>query len=465
MIQKAATMRNLMAALTFSLISSLAFAQTPASPVAGAWEGAIDAGAVKLRIGVVITVKPDGVLSATMDSPDQGAFDMPLSNVTFADGTLKFALVKANGAFEGRVNAAGTEIAGTWTQGMAMPLVLTRVEKLSRPNRPQEPKPPFPYVSEEIPIVNAAGMAVLAGTLTRPKGQGPFPAVILLTGSGAQNRDEEVFGHKPFLVIADHLTRRGIAVLRYDDRGVGNSTGKFASATSEDFAGDAWAAWQVLAARPDIDAKRIGLLGHSEGGLIAPMLVAAHPEIAFVIMVGGPGVPGDQIMLAQATAIMKASGAPEAAITANTDLQKQIFTILREETSMARAAQRIEAIPAGSKEASAALVRQSASPWMRFFVLHDPATALAKVRCPVLAVGAEFDLQVLPEQNLPAIEAALKKGGNKDFTVLRLSGLNHLLQPAKTGLPAEYAQIETTIAPAALETITTWIQKRTGLAK
>jgi hypothetical protein len=254
-------------------------------------------------------------------------------------------------------------------------------------------------------------------------------------------------------------------VLRYDDRGVGKSTGKFAPATSEDFAGDAWAAWQVLAARPEIDAKRIGLLGHSEGGLIAPMLAAAHPEIAFVIMLGGPGVPGDQIMLAQATAIMKASGAPEAAITANTDLQEQIFAILREETSMARVTERIEAIPAGSKDASAALARQSASPWMRFFVLHDPAPALAKVRCPVLALGAELDLQVLPEQNLPAIEAALKRGGNKDVTVVRLPGLNHLLQPAKTGLPAEYAQIETTMAPAALDTIATWIRQRTGLAK
>ena len=458
-------MRSIIATLTLSLISSLSFAQPPASPVTGSWEGAIDAGAVKLRIGVVITVKPDGVLSATMDSPDQGAFDMPLGGVTFSDGVLRFALARANGAFEGRVNAAGTEIAGTWTQGMALPLVLKKVETLSRPNRPQEPKPPFPYRVEHVAIVNAPGQAVLDGTLTVPEGKGPFPAVVLITGSGPQNRDEEIFGHKPFLVLADHLTRRGIAVLRYDDRGVGKSTGKFASATSEDFAGDAWAAWQTLSLRPEIDARRIGLLGHSEGGLIAPMLAAAHPEIAFVIMVGGPGVPGDQVMLAQATAIMKASGAPEAAITANTDLQKQIFAILREETSMARVAERIEAIPAGSKEASAALVRQSASPWMRFFVLHDPAPALAKVRCPVLALGAELDLQVLPGQNLPVIEAALKQGGNTDVTVVRLPGLNHLLQPAKTGLPAEYAQIETTMAPAALDAITAWIQKRTGLAK
>jgi hypothetical protein len=289
--------------------------------------------------------------------------------------------------------------------------------------------------------------------------------VVLVTGSGPQNRDEELMGHKPFLVLADYLTRRGIAVLRYDDRGVGRSTGRFATATTADFASDAWAAWQTLSARPDINAKRIGLLGHSEGGLIAPMLAAAHPEIAFVVMLAGPGVTGEQIMLKQAEAIGKASGAPEAAVAANTDLQKQVFAILREETSMDRIAERIGAIPTGSKEASAALVKQSVSPWMRYFALYDPAPALAKVRCPVLAITGELDLQVLPAQNLPAIRAALKQGGNTDHTVLELPGLNHLLQPAKTGLPAEYAQIETTMAPAALDMITAWIQKRTGLAK
>jgi pimeloyl-ACP methyl ester carboxylesterase len=371
----------------------------------------------------------------------------------------------ANGSFQGRVNAAGTEIAGTWTQGGAMPLVLKKIDKLTRPNRPQEPKPPFPYRSEEVAIANAAGKAVLAGSLTVPEGKGPFPAVILITGSGPQNRDEEIFGHKPFFVLADHLTRLGLAVLRYDDRGVGKSTGVFASATSEDFAGDAWAAWQTLSGRPEIDPKRIGLLGHSEGGLIAPMLAAVHPEVAFVVMLAGPGVSGEQILLAQAAGIMKASGAPDAAIASNTAVQKQIFAILREETSMARIAERISAIPAGSKEASAALVKQTASPWMRFFVLYDPAPALTKVRCPVLAIGGELDLQVLPDQNLPAIEAALKQGGDKDVTVVRLPGLNHLLQAAKTGLLAEYAQIEETMAPAALDTIATWIRKRTGLAK
>ncbi|HSP91086.1 MAG TPA: alpha/beta fold hydrolase, partial [Vicinamibacterales bacterium] len=322
-------MRTCVLAFQLILVASLSFAQTPASPVAGTWEGAIAAGAVKLRIGVTITTQPDGKLEATMDSPDQGAYGLRLSDVRFADGVLTFALRQASGTFEGRLNSAGTELAGTWTQGVALPLVLKKVEKIARPARPQEPKPPFPYRSEHVAIANAAGQAVLDGTLTLPEGKGPFPAVVLITGSGAQNRDEEIFGHKPFLVLADHLTRHGLAVLRYDDRGVGKSTGDFASATSEDFAGDAWAAWQALGARPDIDPKRVGLVGHSEGGVIAPMLAAAHPEVAFVVMLAGTGVTGDQVLLAQAAAIMKASGAPDDAIAANAAIQRQVFAILR----------------------------------------------------------------------------------------------------------------------------------------
>jgi hypothetical protein len=459
-------MRTSIVVFSFMLIASLGYAQTSTSPVAGAWEGAIDTGALKLRIGVAVTVQPDATLSATMDSPDQGAYGLPLNDVSFANGVFTFALKRANGAFEGRLNAAGTEIAGTWTQTIALPLVLKRVEKLTRPNRPQEPRPPFPYLAEDISIANAAGKAVLAGTLTRPEGAGPFPAVVLITGSGPQNRDEELMGHKPFLVLADYLTRQGIAVLRYDDRGIGKSTGDFAGATSEDFAGDAWAVWQALRARPEIDAKRIGFLGHSEGGLIAPMLAAAHPEVAFVVMIGGPGVTGEQILLKQGELIARASGIPEAAFAANASLQKQAFAILHAETDEARIVERLKAVQIpGPKEASEIFVKQFSSAWLRFFVLYDPAPALAKVRCPVLAVNGELDLQVPPAQNLPAIGKALIQGGNQNHTVLELPGLNHLLQTAKTGLPSEYAQIEETMAPGALDTIATWIRKKTGLAK
>jgi hypothetical protein len=460
------TMRETVLSFSLALAGSLCLAQTPAPPVVGSWEGALEVGAVKLRIGVTITAQADGSLAATMDSPDQGAYGMPLNDVSFADGVLTFALRRANGAFEGRLNATDTEVAGTWTQGMAMPLVLKRVDRPARASRPQEPKPPLPYRAEQVAIVNALGRAVLDGTLTVPEGKGPHPAVVLITGSGAQNRDEEIFGHKPFLVLADHLTRHGIAVLRYDDRGVGKSTGTFASATSEDFAGDAWATWQTLSTRPGIDPKRVGLLGHSEGGLIAPMLAASHPEIAFVVMLAGPGVTGEQIMLRQAAAIMKATGAPDDAIAANTAIQQRVFAILREERTTARIVERLEAIPVpGPPEASAALVKQSSSPWFRFFATYDPAPALAKVRCPVLALAGALDLQVLPAQNLPAIGAALIRGGNQRHTIVELPGLNHLLQSARTGLPAEYGQIEETMAPAALDKITAWIQEHAGRAR
>jgi hypothetical protein len=448
------------------LAASVVSAQPPAVSVAGAWEGAIDAMGTRLRIGVAITRQTDGTLTATMDSPDQGAYGLALSDVTFAGGVLRFVLKAANGSFEGTLNAAGSEIAGTWTQAGALALTLKKVDRLSRPNRPQEPKPPFPYRSEDVTVANAAANVTLAGTLTLPEGPGPFPAVVFITGSGPQNRNEELLGHKPFLVLADHLTRRGIAVLRYDDRGIGKSTGDFGAATSEDFAGDALAAWQFLGARREIDLRRTGLLGHSEGGLIAPMLAARTPGIAFVVMLAGPGVTGEQIMLRQAAIIMKANGASDAAIATNTELQQQIFTVLHEETATTRIVERLSAIPLpGPKEASAALVKQSSSPWMRYFALYDPAPALAKVTCPVLALAGELDLQVPVDQNLPVIEAALKKGGNKDYTVLRLPGLNHLFQTCKKGTPGEYAQIEETMSPVALDAIATWIRKRTGLEK
>jgi len=448
------------------LAASVVSAQPPAVPVAGSWEGTLDAMGTRLRIGVDITRQPDGTLTGTMNSPDQGAYGLPLTDISFTDRVLKFMLKVASGTFEGTLNDAGSEIAGTWQQVGALPLTLKKVDKLSRPNRPQEPKPPFPYRSEDVAIVNAPGRVTLAGTLTRPEGAGPFPAAVLISGSGPQNRDEELLGHKPFLVLADHLTRRGIAVLRYDDRGIGKSTGDFGAATSEDFAGDALAAWEALRARADIDPRRIGLFGHSEGALIAPMVAARTPGIAFVVMLAGPGVTGEQIMLKQAALIMKASGASDAAIAANTGLQKQVFTILREETTTSRIVERLSAITVpGPKEASDRLVKQSSSPWMRYFALYDPAPALEKVTCPVLALAGELDLQVPVDQNLPVIEAALKKGGNKDYSVVRLPGLNHLFQACKTGTPAEYAQIEETMAPVALDTIATWIRKRTGLEK
>lgn len=269
-------------------------------------------------------------------------------------------------------------------------------------------------------------------------------------------------GHKPFWILADYLSRRGFAVLRYDDRGFGKSTGSFAAATSTDFSRDAEGALRFLKTRSEVDAGRIGFIGHSEGGIIAPLVAARRPDVAFIVLIAGTGVPGRDVVTEQARRIMRASGAPESAIERNAATQQKIFAILSSEPDEAAARKLILEAMAGQPNAEAA-ARTSSSAWFREFAFYDPAPTLEKVECPVLAVNGELDLQVLPDQNLPPIEAALNKGGNKDFQLVRLPGLNHLLQTAKTGAPAEYGQIEETMAPAALETIANWLSKRVGL--
>ena len=441
-------------------------AQQPKPSIEGTWEGTIEAGPTKLKVGVTIARGADGALSAKMDVPQQGAIGLPLDDVTFEAGVLKFALKMANGSYSGKLNDAGTEISGTWVQGLPVPLVLKRVEKMESPKRSQDPVPPYPYKSEDLTFTNPTAQIKLAGTLTLPEGKGPFPAVVLITGSGPHNRDEELMGHRPFLVLSDYLTRRGIAVLRYDKRGVGKSEGKLAECTSEDFASDAQAGWQYLRERKEIDPQRVGLLGHSEGGIIAPMAAAKNAGIAFIVMLAGDGVTGEQIIYKQTVLGLKAAGVPEATINQFTELQKKAFDILREEKDPQRMIERISALPhPNGKDAAAAMAKAFASPWYRFFAFYDPAPALEKVKCPVLALNGELDTQVAFDQNLPAIEAALKKGGNKDYTVKALPKLNHLFQTCQTGAVAEYSQIDETMSPVALATIASWIRKTTHLDK
>jgi pimeloyl-ACP methyl ester carboxylesterase len=346
---------------------------------------------------------------------------------------------------------------------MSFPLDLERTDKPAELRRPQEPKPPFPYLAEEVTVSNAKAGITLAGTLTLPKGAGSFPAAILVTGSGPEDRDEAIFGHKPFLVLADALTRRGIAVLRLDDRGTGKSTGDFAKATQGDFVEDALSAVAYLRGRKEVDPKKIGLVGHSEGALIAARAAMESPAVAFVVMLEGPGLPCDQVLYRQAALILKASGASNEAVAAKHAEQEQIFAILRKERDDDAAVKQILAVlkrfePTGTPEpALAAYAKGVVTPWFRRFIDLDPRITLTKVKCPVLAVGGEKDLQVPPEENLKAIEEALRAGGNTKVTVKELPGLNHLLQPAKTGLPAEYASIEETMAPAALKLVGDWI--------
>jgi pimeloyl-ACP methyl ester carboxylesterase len=344
--------------------------------------------------------------------------------------------------------------------------------------RPQTPRPPFPYDEERVTVPNPAAPGVtLAATVTLPRGAGPHPAVVLLTGSGQQDRDESLFGHKPFAVLADFLTRRGFVVLRADDRGVGGSTGPVATATSADFATDAAALFAHLLGRKEVDPKRVGLIGHSEGGLIAPMVAAKDARVAFLVMLAGPGVPGDSLLVAQGSAIRRASGASPESDALQSALQRELFAAVRAEPDSARLARRIEAIlrswypriPASERggvdegQFVAGPTRTLTLPWMRFYITHDPRPTLAKVRCPVLALNGSKDLQVLDSQNLPEIQLWVRKSGNRDVTIRGMPGLNHLFQTATTGLMDEYGKIEETFAPAALEAIAAWLEEKAGM--
>jgi hypothetical protein len=337
------------------------------------------------------------------------------------------------------------------------------------PKRPQNPVPPYPYISEDAEFENHAAHITLAGTFTIPReAQGAAktrkpPAVVLIVGSGPNDRDESILGHKPFLVLADYLTRHGIAVLRYDKRGVGQSKGVYKTATSADFAADASAAVDSLLARSDIDHRRIGLIGHSEGGILAPMVAAERKDIAFVVLLAGTGVNGERVVLEQTGTMSRSEGMGEAEIAKQHKRVERVVAILKAERSIPAAEKKIHDEFGYSPEVDRLLLHNDA--WSRYFLNYDPATALEKLKMPVLALIGGLDMQVAPDENLAAIAAALKKGGNDRFTTLRLPGLNHLFQTAVTGAPSEYGRIEETIAPVALETITQWIRRQTGLEK
>jgi pimeloyl-ACP methyl ester carboxylesterase len=453
---------------------------TPEPKVVGkeqVWEGKLSAGAgIELRLVLRVGKTDSGELIGTFESPDQSAEKFKLSSVTLDKSKLAFELKLIGGKFDGTLNSAGTEATGTWSQGAAkMPLMLKKTDKATVVRRPQTPKPPFPYKSENVKYSNKAADVTLAGTLTIPIGSGRFPAVILISGSGAQDRDETIFQHKPFFVLGDTLTRRGVAVLRVDDRGVGGSSGNVAQSTSEDFAGDVLAGIAFLKSRPEIDPKRIGLAGHSEGGLIAPMVAARSNDVAFIVLLAGTGLPGEEISYIQGRLIGKVMGADDKTLDKQQAAQKALFDVVKAEPNRDKLAARLREtikkmwneLSDDDRKAAGSLdsfvdsqAKALGSPWIRFFLMFDPRPTLAKVRCPVLALNGEKDLQVPPKENLAEIEKALKKGGNTRVTVKELPGLNHLFQTCKTGSVTEYGMIEETISPVALTVINDWIAEQ-----
>jgi pimeloyl-ACP methyl ester carboxylesterase len=442
------------------------------------WEGALDTGGIKLRLLLKITAGEDQALTATLDSVDQGAKDLKVDSIERKDGQLRFTMKLLMAEYEGKLNEAGDEVTGEFKQaGAALPLDFKRVEKAAELKRPQMPVKPYPYSEEEVSYPGPEKGTRIAGTLTLPKGNGLFAAALLITGSGSQDRDESLAGHKPFLVLADYLTRRGIAVLRVDDRGVGGSTGNAAAANTQDLAADALEGVKFLKSRPEIDAARIGLIGHSEGGLIAPLAAVKSPDVAFIVLLAGPGVTGEEILYSQGELIAKAMGAPDEAVARQRKMQEKVFQIIRDTPDQEEARQKLiaawneqfETLEGAEKEQAEAQrgafetqAGQIGGPWFRFFLSYDPRPTLRKVTCPVLAIIGEKDLQVPAEANIPELERALSEGGNPDYLVQALPGLNHLFQTAETGSPTEYGTIEETIAPAALELIGDWIEKRTA---
>lgn len=444
-------------------------AAKPNPAVEGHWEGEIEIPGMALAVAVDLTFK-DGYWVGTIDIPAQSAEGLPLDRIRIGETEVEFAIANVPGDPLFKGSAAGGDLSGTFTQaGQSFPFRLGR-DEIAQPARPQEPEPPYPYEEEEVSFEN--GEVTLAGTLTIPAGEGPFPAVLLVSGSGPQDRNEEVFGHKPFLVLADHLTRAGIAVLRYDDRGTGESTGDHATATSEDFAADARAGVSLVAGREEVDPKRVGVAGHSEGGLIGPMVANGSEAVAFVVMLAGPGVPGDEIIVRQVELMSRASGLPEEKIAEVAAEMQGLFSLVKSgatDEKIGAVVRRLVVAEAGQTEENESLEEaiatetvRATSPWFRFFLDHDPRPVLRELKVPVLALNGEKDLQVDPDQSLPEIRKALDQGGNPDFTVEEMAGLNHLFQKADTGAVGEYYGIEETMNPAVLDKVAGWILERFG---
>ena len=465
-------MKNLTLVILTSLFSLTIYGQD----ITGQWNGALKIQGTQMRLVFNVTQSDNG-FSSTMDSPDQGAKGIPTTTTSFENSILKITVANAKIVYEGTLGQDNI-IVGTFKQGgQSFPMNLSK-EKIEKEKlvRPQEPIKPFPYYSEDITFENKKAGINLAGTLTLPNKEGVFPVVILISGSGPQNRDEELLGHKPFLVLSDFLTKNGIAVLRYDDRGTALSKGDFKKSTSADFATDVESAIAYLKTRKEINKNKIGLIGHSEGGLIAPMVASKSKDVAFIILLAGTGIQGDSLLLLQKKLIEEASGISKEDIQKGQLSNRKVFDIVNKSTSLEQLTsdltiyfkQLLKDNPNTQKPAGMSdddfvklQVKQIASPWMQYFIKYNPAPALEKVKCPVLAVNGEKDLQVPPKENLEAIKKALTKGGNKNVTTKELPNLNHLFQECKTGSPDEYATIEQTFSPIALTEILKWLQTQT----
>jgi uncharacterized protein len=439
----------------------------------GVWSGVIETPMSPLSFVIHVALK-DGKLVATADSPDQGATGIPIEKVNIKDGEVTFKMESIGASYTARFLIGKDVLDGQFKQGPAvLPLTMDKKPlETKQANRPQTPKAPFAYDVEEVVVHNAKANIDLAGSLTLPKDRKIRAAAILITGSGGQDRDETLFGHKPFLVIADHLTKQGYAVLRMDDRGMGGSGGSMETSTSADFVTDIEAAMNFLQKRADMPKNKIGLIGHSEGGMIAPMLAAQRNDVAFVIMMAGPGIKIVDLYTQQRELVFSTMGLPAESVSQITRLDRIAFDKINQlplgagpDESLLKIGQRIFASAGAPDEETQTkqakeLMKAWTSTWFRYFLQFDPEPFLAETKAPILAINGELDIQVTAKENLAGIKETLANNSHPDFETKAYPQLNHLFQPAKTGAITEYAKIEQTIAPIVLEDIAKWLNKR-----
>lgn len=439
----------------------------------GRWSGLLDVNGTPLRLHFTIA-ETDGLYSAEMSSPDQNVYGIPVSRVVVDRLKLALEITEMGITYEGLLEK--NEIKGTFKQGnleVAMHLKQLDIDN-QEVARYQTPQPPYNYLIEDVTFFNESANIRLAGTLTLPKKKGKFPIAILISGSGPQNRDEEVFGHKPFLVIADYLTARGIGVLRFDDRGIGNSEGNFGLATTGDFATDVESAIVYLRSRSDVNSSKIGLIGHSEGAVIAPMVAAKDKRIKFLVMLAGFGLSGDSILLKQQETIAQLLQVGEADIVASLDLNRKLFNAIKDYPepeapkrelyaliSSYYATHPLPNLPVGvTKDLFfKQQVDGITTPWMLGFIRLDPALFLKQIDCPVLVLNGGKDIQVDATENVQAIRNALPKAKSKMVSKI-YPELNHLFQTCETGMMDEYATLEETISLQVLSDLYQWIQKK-----
>ena len=465
--------------------------QVKAQDIAGSWVGSIPVAAgASFHLVFNVTKTADAGYTATFDSPDQKAFGIACSKTYRVKDSLfiEIALIKAiyKGLWDDKDG-----ITGVYKQGYGQVKLnlkrITDAEKaeLSKDKiRPQTPKPPFGYDSEDVEYDNADKSLHYGATFTKPKGDGKYPAVIIISGSGTQDRDGTISGHKSYWVLADYLTKNGIAVLRVDDRGAGKSTigNNMENATSLDFSYDVETSLNYLETRNDVEKKHLGLIGHSEGGIIAPMVAARRKDISFIVLWGGPAVGGERINIEQNAYSLRKSGMDSIAVNAFMDLHRQVLDLFASSASREVLDKSISPVFDAWKKAQtqktldALLVHDNSifdkdvfamynsmydMAWMRFFITYKPETDLRRVKCSVLAINGEKDTQVDATSNLAMIKAILTKSGNRDFEVKGLPNLNHLLQTAVTGDVSEYDKIQETMSPVALNIICSWIKLHT----